>query len=287
MISRAVQLRPLSVYALSGYASQRAKFSTWRPIQQLNSSDVHTFRAAAFSPSLPAKFPSGTVNALPAAAKWFQEPWPTFNSSYLGQFGDVLIPLEFTHGSVFQRAEAPFSIFLDWAARASSDSPQRLYVAQARVNQLPAPLQDDLPTPELVAKAGKGDVYDASIWLGIAPTVTSLHRDPNPNLYMQLAGRKAVRLLEPDVGQSIFAAVQMELGRQSSSKFRGDEMMKGKEKDMLEIRVWSDNPVENQDGQKGMEVTLEAGESMFIPQGWWHSIKSTGTGCTASVGLLP
>ncbi|KAI4200533.1 MAG: hypothetical protein LQ346_002375, partial [Caloplaca aetnensis] len=202
--------------------------------------------------------------------------------SYLGQFGAVLIPLEFTHGSVFQRAEAPFSIFLEWAARADSDSPQRLYVAQARISQLPAPLQDDFPTPELVAKTGRGDVYDASIWLGIAPTHSPLHRDPNQNLYIQLAGRKAVRLLEPDVGQSIFAAVQMELGRQSSSKIRGEEMMKGEEKAMLETRVWSDNPVENHDERKGMEVTLEAGESMFIPQGWWHSMKSVGTGCTAS-----
>ncbi|KAL8763406.1 MAG: hypothetical protein Q9184_000794 [Pyrenodesmia sp. 2 TL-2023] len=221
---------------------------------------------------------------MPAATRWFQEPWPTYNSSYLGQFGDHWIPLEFTQEGVFRRAEAPLSIFLEWAAQASSDSPQRLYVAQAPVKQLPAPLQDDLPTPEIVTKAGKGDVYDGSVWLGIAPTYTPLHRDPNPNLYLQLAGRKVVRLLEPDGGQSVFAAVQVELGRQSSSRFRGEEMMKGEEKAVLESKVWPGDTFKNQVEISGWETTLEAGESMFIPQGWWHSVKSIGTGCTASVG---
>ncbi|KAL8929780.1 MAG: hypothetical protein Q9208_000924 [Pyrenodesmia sp. 3 TL-2023] len=287
MTSRVAQLRPRSVYVLPAHAFQTSGFSTWQPVPNLNNSSIETFQAAAFSPSLPAKFPRDAVKAIPAATRWFQEPWPTYNSSYLGQFGDHLIPLEFTQGGVFRRAEAPLSIFLEWAAQASSDSHQRLYVAQAPIKQLPVPLQDDLPAPEMVIKAGRGDIYDASIWLGIAPTITPLHRDPNPNLYLQLAGRKVVRLLEPEGGQSIFAAVQVELGRQSSSKFRGDEMMKGEEKALLDSKVWYDNPIENRDGRTGLETTLEAGESMFIPQGWWHSVKSIGTGCTASVGQLP
>ncbi|KAL9014766.1 MAG: hypothetical protein Q9173_000587 [Seirophora scorigena] len=216
-----------------------------------------------------------------------------FNSAYLGQFASHRIPLELTRhhlaadaeaeASSFRSAEAPFGIFLGWAAQANRDSPERLYVAQAPLNQLPKPLRDDLPTPELVVKAGKGDVYDTSIWLGVAPTNTPLHRDPNPNLYLQLAGRKVIRLLEPGFGRSVFAAVQAELGTQHPGKFRGEEMMKGEEKRLLEAKIWLDKPAENQEDFTGLEATLEADEYLFIPKGWWHSVKSIGTGCTASV----
>ncbi|KAL8673235.1 MAG: hypothetical protein Q9168_002347 [Polycauliona sp. 1 TL-2023] len=197
-----------------------------------------------------------------------------------------MIPLELTDGETsFDRAEAPFSIFLDWAEQAKTErSQQRLYVAQAPLNRLPKPMQDDLPTPDLVTKTGKGDVYDASIWLGVAPTYTPLHRDPNPNLYLQLAGRKVIRLLEPDAGQGVFEGVQVALGCgcKTSSKFRGEEMMKGQERRQLEARIWSDGNREDGEGNVGFEVALEAGESMFIPQGWWHSVKSIGRECTGS-----
>lgn len=262
---------------------------TWRPVPHLQENTVETFRLSAFNPSLPARLPCQIGGAeFPAIRKWFQEPWSCFNGSYLGKFSDHMIPLEWTDGETsFDRAEAPFSIFLEWAERARAEAPQsRLYVAQAPLNRLPKPMQDDLPTPELVTKAGKGDLYDASIWLGVAPTYTPLHRDPNPNLYLQLAGRKTIRLLEPDVGQKIFNGVQATLGsRTSSGKFRGDEMMKGQEKTILEARIWSGENIEDGEEVVGFEATLVGGESMFIPQKWWHSVRSVGTGCTGSVSL--
>lgn len=267
-------------------ASPRCTFHTWRHVPHLQE---NTFRLSAFSPSLPVRLPGEIGAEFPAIRKWFQEPWPSFNTFYLGKFRDHMIPIELTNGETnFDRAEAPFSIFLDWAERAQAEAPQqRFYVAQAPLNRLPKPMQDDLPTPELVKKTGKGDVYeDASIWLGVAPTYTPLHRDPNPNLYLQLAGRKTIRLLHPVAGQAVFDAVQATLGsRTSSAKFRGDEMMKGSEKTLLEARIWPGENIEDGEEVVGFEATLAGGESIFIPQGWWHSVKSVGTGCTGSVSL--
>ncbi|KAL8838052.1 MAG: hypothetical protein Q9170_002288 [Blastenia crenularia] len=243
------------------------------PPKRLEDSTVETFQRLASGPSLPAKLPTRAFEALPASAKWFKEPWPTFNSSYLGQFGDEMIQLELTSlhsvGPMFQRAEAPFNIFLQWAEKADTNSLHRLYVAQASLDRLPKPLQDDLPIPELVVNAGRGDIYGASIWLGIAPTYTPLHHDPNHNLYLQLAGHKVVRLLEPDAGQSVFAAVQGELGKNNPSSFRGEEMMMGREKDLLDTKIWSQGHEEvTMHGVEfaGFEASLEAGESMFIPR---------------------
>ncbi|KAL8757662.1 MAG: hypothetical protein Q9199_002043 [Rusavskia elegans] len=281
------QRRPFLVKILASYVHPRCTLHTWRPVQKLQESTVETFQLSAFSPSLPAILPGQIGAEFPAIRKWFQEPWPSFDRSYLGQFGNHMIPLELTDGETkFDRAEAPFSIFLEWAERARTEIPQqRLYVAQAPLDRLPKPMRDDLPTPELVTKTGKGDLYDASIWLGVAPTYTPLHRDPNPNLYLQLAGRKTIRLLRPDAGQSVFDGVQAALGSKASSKFRGDEMMKGQEKTLLEASIWSSEPIGDGEEIKGFEATLDGGESMFIPQGWWHSVRSVGTGCTGSASL--
>ena len=130
-------------------------------------------------------------------------------------------------------------------------------------------------------QAGKGDIYDSSLWLGVAPTYTPLHRDPNPNLFVQLAGRKTVRLLAPDTGEGVYERVKRAVGGQGDGKgvIRGEEMMKGKEREVLEDLVWGKRDV----GEDGWEAVVEGGDGVFIPQGWWHSLKGPGEGVTGSV----
>ena len=214
-----------------------------------------------------------------------------------------MLPLEYTvndpqsPSSTFQRGPAPLALFLSWVAiataPASAHSSQnvtgsRLYLAQAPLAALPAALHTDLPIPEYVAKAGKGDVYDSNLWIGVPPTYTPLHKDPNPNLFVQLAGCKRVRLLEPSAGDDVFERVKAGLRQASgdrcaegSKKFRGEEMMRGEERQLLAGAVWDNQ--ETSSGCEGLEAKLEAGDGMFIPQGWWHSIKGVGDGVTASV----
>ena len=242
--------------------------------------------------------PENYFHDLPAIHKWFTES-STYDPSvalldysYLQPFQATVVPLEFTRLTsqptddvVFLRAEAPFHIFLSWAAHANSNTLERLYLAQASVSALPEKLRNDLPTPELVTQAGKGDIYDTNVWMGVAPTYTPLHRDPNPNLLVQLVGQKIVRLLAPEDGQKVFTEVQESIGRIASATFRGEEMTKGEEKALLEARVWDDNS--NQLGiadPAGFEVRLGRGDGLYIPRGWWHSVKGTGSGVTASVG---
>lgn len=155
-----------------------------------------------------------------------------FNYDYLDKYGECHVPLELTqrnttttvtaattseakdnHETVdrysFTRSHAPLSLFLGWTRAAqqqdsagtaenhTSASDSRLYLAQCQLLDLHADLRADLPTPSIISTAGKGDVYDTNIWMGLAPTYTPLHRDPNPNLFVQLAGTKRVRLLAP------------------------------------------------------------------------------------------
>jgi hypothetical protein len=173
--------------------------------------------------------------------------------------------------------DAPLRLFL-YANHPTIPPLPHLYIAQAQIADLPRQLRDDLPTPKIVREAGKGDVYDANIWMGTPPTYTPLHRDPNPNLFVQLAGEKCVRIFAPNVGQAIYRKVQQKLGAGGSGRIRGMEMMEGQERELLDQYVWGENVEE-----EGLEAIVGSGDSLFIPKGWWHSIKSVGTGITASV----
>jgi hypothetical protein len=197
-------------------------------------------------------------------------------------FTEHQIELLRRHAPLFQRFHsfhAPLELIIT-ASRQKSGSAQfglpGLYIAQAQMADLPPQLRDDLPTPELVLKAGKGDVYDANIWIGTPPTFTPLHKDPNPNLFVQLLSSKKVRIFEPRKGQAIFAAVRRKIGASPTAAFRGEEMMQGRERVELKEAVW--DPV----NLEGHEVTVRPGDALFIPKGWWHSIKSEGDGLNAS-----
>jgi hypothetical protein len=260
--------------------------------------------------------------SLPATRKWFSHergtsssPASTLSEQYLSRFQDTILPYELiidskgdtsqqyvnwaqaeNNGSqelatflaqllsqsdnrTFHRFNAPLTLFLQACKTTPSHiTPPKLYIAQAQIADFPKELQDDLPTPRIVKEAGKGDIYDANIWMGIPPTYTPLHKDPNPNLFVQLASSKRVRLFESAIGSAIFRGVQQRIGQYGSASLRGDEMMEGPERDTLNDAVWGS-------GIKGdgFEAMVDPGDALFIPKGWWHSIKSVGSEVTASV----
>ncbi|KAK3316442.1 hypothetical protein B0H66DRAFT_561321 [Apodospora peruviana] len=173
----------------------------------------------------------------------------------------------------FLQFDAPLAL-LDAAIQFGGDRdfghhPQKLYIAQAPLDMLPDALRDDVPTPTLVKEAGKGDVYNSSIWLGLEPTYTTWHRDPNPNLFCQMCSSKVVRVLPPQHGEQVYIEVLRGLGLPASPRIRGAEMMQGKEKQALQDAIWGDDaPYEIK------EAVLGPGDTLFIPKGWWHSVKS-------------
>lgn len=262
----------------------------WQSLPVLRDGNIERFRNEAFAASVPAMLPKGHFHDFPAIRQWFVSPeiggdLATLNYEYLRQFDQTIIAQEYTSTdpNTFSSIEAPFSIFLDWCETATASTKSRLYIAQAPISVLPSKLKNNLPTPDLVAKAGRGDIYDANIWMGLPPTYTSLHRDPNPNLLVQLVGYKIVRLLPPNVGREIFSQVQASIGKSAFANIRGEEMMIGEEKIVLEDFIW--NNVHRADGRifSGFEARLGRGDGVFIPKGWWHSVKGVGNGITASV----
>ncbi|KAG5216693.1 JmjC domain [Trichophyton interdigitale] len=225
---------PSFAAAMAGAAALR-----YLALDTLATDCVAAFRESCFKAQRPVVLPRGLFRNYRAVSRWFDPPPPPLagagagaavagaacsapasnpglNYAYLERHGDCYVPLELTipggrDGVVFERAHRPLSLFLQWTrsvqstpAAEAQDGP-RLYLAQCQLLDLPGSLREDFPTPSYVMQAGKGDIYDTNIWVGLAPTYTPLHRDPNPNLFVQLAGSKHVRLLAPDVGRGVFA----------------------------------------------------------------------------------
>lgn len=266
-----------------------SKPRSYRPLDTLPDARIERFREQCFVPEFPAVLPRREFCGLPAAERWFRHG--RLDTEYLETHGgDALVPLELTQaaesGTDFQQFQAPLSLFLQWMQTQQTQQGQRqqqsLYLAQCQLDDLPAVLRDDFPVPQLVAHAGRGDIYNTNVWIGLPPTYTPLHRDPNPNLFVQLVGEKVVRLVSPDEGLNLFTAVRRQLGKgggRETAVFRGDEMMQGEERGLLENVVWGDAA----SSEEGYEARLGPGDGLFIPKGWWHSIKGVGEGVTASV----
>lgn len=231
---------------------------------------------------------------------------------YLGE-GIPMTKLQWStlqrYGPLFQTFHtftAPLSLLLSASSPvedSASPSPSLpgLYIAQAQLADLPAELKADLPVPavlqNLYAEAMKqegnkrknaaADIYGTSLWLGTPPTFTPLHKDPNPNLFVQLCGSKVIKLLPPKVGAEIYGRVQKKIqagmanGGINGGAIRGDEMMQGREKWELHEEVWGDGA--DKFGEEADVVVLKAGDGLFVPKGWWHSVKSVGEGVNGSV----
>ncbi|GAB7361029.1 hypothetical protein MBLNU230_g1070t1 [Neophaeotheca triangularis] len=256
-------------------------------VQILPDASLETFRSQAFHASKPMLLPRSHFNAanMPAMDTWFKSPNnpAELNHNHLSPYADTVLPIEITSDTNFARVEQPLSLFLHHLRTLKLQDPAtntRMYIAQASLADLPQPLQSELPAPLHVTQAGKGDIYASSLWLGLAPTETPLHRDPNPNLFVQLAGTKRVRLCAPRVGDGVFAAVRERCGEGvGSMAIRGEEMMVGAERGELERVVWG----EGVDGSRFWEADVGRGDGLFIPKGWWHSIRSVGEGVVGSV----
>lgn len=178
--------------------------------------------------------------------------------------------------SPFLRFTAPLQLFIAALHYNNSQSclAERLaglYIAQSSISGLPSDLQEDLTPPPIIST---DSIYNSSIWLGLAPTYTPLHRDPNPNLFRQLHGCKVVRILPPRAGEAVFTRVQSLIGGAASPRLRGQEMMHGPEKTALHDAIWAVKGDPRIGDRTIYEARLGAGDAMYLPKGWWHSIKS-------------
>lgn len=127
------------------------------------------------------------------------------------------------------------------------------------------------PPPRSVADGATGKELPPKLpepllnaWLGPAGTVSPLHTDPYHNILCQVVGRKYIRLYDPGQTERLYARGS-EAGVDMSNTSKLD--VEGNADD-LERHF----PLFKE--ARYVEAILGEGESLYIPAGWWHYVRS-------------
>jgi hypothetical protein len=164
---------------------------------------------------------------------------------------------EFEMNKDAHRREAPFASFIDQALRpgAGNEAYVTAYNSQ-RNRQALSVLREDMMFLDKYLDRNAEDAF-GMMWIGPAGTLTSLHHDLTNNLIAQIVGRKRIKLLpSSEAGKlynhhHVFSEVP-DLEDPAIDLTRYPRL--------AEVRIY--------------DVTLNPGEILFVPIGWWHQVKA-------------
>jgi lysine-specific demethylase 8 len=153
-------------------------------------------------------------------------------------------------GVVFRHVE-----LREFIASLADPGPASHYV-MAPTWDFPASFQSDYRVPSYCVGAAH---MRAKVWLGKAGTVTPLHRDVPHNLHVHLSGRKRWLLYPPGQSSRVYPRGLLS-GNPNFARVDPEEP------DYERYPRFR--------GATAYGATLDAGETLFIPSGWWHHTRS-------------
>ncbi|KAG8703869.1 hypothetical protein FRC08_002584 [Ceratobasidium sp. 394] len=135
-----------------------------------------------------------------------------------------------------------------------------------------APLLDDVPREVPWASEALDCTPDAvNVWIGGSRSVTSVHSDPYENIYTVVRGSKHFTLLPPTEGYTLHEQ------RVPHARYTRSSPSSPLHLDLLDppssVRWASTDPSGH---NHALRVTVQAGESLYLPAGWWHHVAQTG-----------
>ncbi|XP_054733129.1 bifunctional peptidase and arginyl-hydroxylase JMJD5 [Anastrepha obliqua] len=227
-------------------------------IPVLDCPSVEDFRTKCFMTEQPALL-LNTIAHWPAMQKWR-------NLNYLHKLaGNRTVPIEI--GAIYTADEWSQQLvkIQDFLRRqfSQNSSKEIEYLAQHELfDQIPA-LKADIRVPDyctLRSNKNCTNVENVSIkaWLGPKNTISPLHYDPEHNLLCQVFGRKQIILAAPTDTPKLYAhdsemlcnTSQLDAARLDFDRFP------------LAAQVSFYN------------VTLQAGDCLYIPPKWWHYVRA-------------
>src|SRR2546423_8623141 len=186
---------------------------------------------------------------MPAINRWPQK-------SYFDPFSNQPIEIEVCPLNSPGYGERHESTLGEFLTLLSHSLPYRIYMAQFPLFERIPELRDDVRTRLTSEILKQGEVYSTSTWIGKS-SLTPLHHDPRAltNLFVQVCGRKEVRLFHPDTSRT-----ELNLGGGTAGNTSS-------------VNVWTEGIGDTL--IEGLQGTVEAGDGLIIPRGWWHSVRST------------
>ncbi|MGB7417322.1 MAG: cupin-like domain-containing protein [Thermosynechococcaceae cyanobacterium] len=123
----------------------------------------------------------------------------------------------------------------------------------------------------------KTPVSDYNLWVGPPGHLECLHYDPMDGTLIQLHGAKKIVLFPPDQWANLYpfpASVHLRYGRRLRCWFSQVTLQSPDFDAFPQLREALPHQI---------EVTLNAGEALYIPAGWWHEVTTLGTDMACSI----
>jgi len=202
----------------------------------------------------------------PVVLTGLTEDWPAVRvwgpEYFRSRFGDERV--EITHRREADRCyERNFAShrttvrFADYVSMVEDRAGNDHYVV-ARNHVLESPglgkLKDDFSCFDGILDPLTAEVPYVRLWFGPAGTLTPLHCDDRSVLFVQVTGRKQVKMIAPYFLGNVY------------NDDRCYSSVDLESVDLDRFPAMRDVPV--------LETVLEPGECLFIPLGWWHWVRS-------------
>jgi putative sterol carrier protein len=225
-----------------------------RPRQQLS---VETFRRDY----LPHGIPLIISDAL--------RDWPLFNMSreeslvHFAQLQGIT-----RHGDYAQKTFSTERDFRSTSMRdfiASLDAP----AGKGRNGEPPAYMGNNILPAQLLEQIQYPPYFDLSlfiaprIWIGPKGTLTPLHRDDTDNLFAQVWGQKSFILAAPHHRPALGTWSTAPKGGLDGCDFNPDAPDYQRFPQARDVTF--------------LRITLQAGDLLFLPEGWFHQVESVST----------
>ena len=118
-------------------------------------------------------------------------------------------------------------------------------------------LLQDIVIPEVITEKKTAEI---NLWVGAGRNASNLHYDPGANLLVVLKGRKHIALFSPAQTRNLYPNP---FGMGSNSLHSQVDVQSPDHKRFPKIHL-----------AKNIQTTLEHGDGLYIPPGWWHFIVS-------------
>ncbi|KAF9049233.1 Clavaminate synthase-like protein [Hymenopellis radicata] len=176
--------------------------------------------------------------------------------------------------------------FLVSLSSPSSDGP--LYLAQHNMFIQFPQLREDIVVPDYVYTApsapltyptyvppGNEEQLVLNTWLGPKGTISPAHTDPYFNVYVQVVGSKSVWLAPPESSEYMYSYRSPLQPTNEVSEHKEPSMSNTSRVDVFCTTVDTQYPdFWERVVPRASFVTLEPGDVLFFPPGWWHAMRA-------------
>ncbi|OCF41874.1 hypothetical protein I317_04284 [Kwoniella heveanensis CBS 569] len=277
--------------------------SIFRPARTILGLSPAALKEHLLSPSPQTLHLTNLISAWPALTRW--RPDDNLREIREAVGADRAVEVElgkkgrgYLHPD-WQRVHMPFGLFLDAfilslipSSTPASALPSA-YLAQSDLLDTSPRLAAAVPPLIHFYQGKEKSLYRRTIWIGPERSFTPFHKDPYVGIYSQIIGNKTFHVLPPEAAQYLSPSnlprhtntsqIPLPVSRIFSSNIPGAVAQDLADLPRDIVRTYQDQLKKAAAVDGACVVELEAGDSVLVPEGWWHAAEG-GDGPGVGVG---